>query len=79
MEQIATCAAYANGPVAPTGTVATVSGCEGDTAEPVFALAYVRHVDDKGKDLQLHYTSPSSRALINAGLDEATRAAIVEK
>lgn len=44
--------------VAPTGTIATVSGCEGYGCEPVFALAYIRHVNDKGRDLQLQYTSP---------------------
>lgn len=66
--------------VAPTGTIATVSGCEGYGCEPVFALAYVRHVDDKGRDLELHYTSPLfERALINAGLSEEKREAIVEE
>ena len=44
--------------VAPTGTIATVAGCEGYGCEPVFALAYTRHVNDKGQDLQLQYTSP---------------------
>ncbi len=44
--------------VAPTGTIATVAGCEGYGCEPVFALAYVRHVNDHGKDLQLTYASP---------------------
>ncbi len=39
-------------------TIATVSGCEGYGCEPVFALAYIRHVNDKGRDLQLQYTSP---------------------
>jgi ribonucleoside-diphosphate reductase alpha chain len=66
--------------VAPTGTIATVSGCEGYGCEPVFALAYIRHVDDKGKDLELNYTSPLfERALIEAGLDEQARAALVEE
>ncbi len=37
--------------VAPTGTIATVAGCEGYGCEPVFALAYFRHVNDNGKDL----------------------------
>src|SRR5687767_5811435 len=41
--------------VAPTGTIATVAGCEGYGCEPVFALAYIRHVNDNGKDLQLTY------------------------
>ena len=66
--------------VAPTGTIATVSGCEGYGCEPVFALAYTRHVDDKGKNLELHYTSPLfERALIEAGVDGPTRAEIVEE
>ena len=66
--------------VAPTGTIATVSGCEGYGCEPVFALAYIRHVDDKGKDLELYYTSPLfERALIEAGVDDETRQQIVEE
>ncbi len=66
--------------VAPTGTIATVSGCEGYGCEPVFALAYVRHVNDHGKDLQLTYTSPLfERALLEAGLDETTRQAIIDE
>jgi ribonucleoside-diphosphate reductase alpha chain len=44
--------------IAPTGTIATVAGCEGYGCEPVFALAYIRHVNDNGKDLQLTYASP---------------------
>ncbi len=66
--------------VAPTGTTATVSGCEGYGCEPVFALAYVRHVDDNGEDLKLTYTSPLfEQALIEAGLDEQTRKQAVEE
>jgi len=58
--------------VAPTGTIATVSGCEGYGCEPVFALAYIRHVNDKGRDLQLQYTSPLfEAALRDAGLDQS--------
>jgi ribonucleoside-diphosphate reductase alpha chain len=60
--------------VAPTGTIATVAGCEGYGCEPVFALAYIRHVNDNGKDLQLTYASPLfEKALVQAGLDEADR------
>ncbi|MBU0704931.1 MAG: adenosylcobalamin-dependent ribonucleoside-diphosphate reductase, partial [Chloroflexi bacterium] len=44
--------------VAPTGTVATVAGCEAYGCEPVFALAYTRHVNDNGNDLELRYVSP---------------------
>src|SRR5690606_36225399 len=66
--------------VAPTGTIATVAGCEGYGCEPVSALAYIRHVNDGGKDLQLNYTSPSfERALLEAGVDEGTQQAIVEE
>jgi ribonucleoside-diphosphate reductase alpha chain len=65
--------------VAPTGTIATVAGCEGYGCEPVFALAYIRHVNDNGKDLQLTYASPLfEKALIQAGLDQASRQAIVD-
>jgi ribonucleoside-diphosphate reductase alpha chain len=66
--------------IAPTGTIATVAGCEGYGCEPVFALAYVRHVNDNGRDLQLTYTSPQfNRALEQAGIDEPTRQALVEQ
>lgn len=52
--------------IAPTGTISTVAGCEGYGCEPVFALAYVRHVDDSGKDLELTYLSPT----LQTALDE---------
>jgi len=66
--------------VAPTGTIATVAGCEGYGCEPVFALAYVRHVNDNGKDLQLTYASPRfEKALTEAGIDVETRQAIIEE
>ena len=66
--------------VAPTGTIATVAGCEGYGCEPVFALAYFRHVNDNGKDLQLTYGSPAfEEALIKAGLNEKSRQAIFEE
>jgi ribonucleoside-diphosphate reductase alpha chain len=44
--------------VAPTGTIATISGCEGYGCEPVFALAYTRHVVEDDGELDLTYTSP---------------------
>lgn len=44
--------------VAPTGTISTVSGCEGYGCEPVFALGYIRHFKDGDKDVELAYTSP---------------------
>jgi len=66
--------------IAPTGTIATVAGCEGYGCEPVFALAYIRHVNDNGNDLQLTYTSPQfESALIDADIDEFTRTAIIEQ
>ena len=66
--------------IAPTGTIATVAGCEGYGCEPVFALAYIRHVNDNGHDLQLVYTSPQfESALIEAEVDEQTRGSIIEQ
>ena len=66
--------------VAPTGTIATVAGCEGYGCEPVFALAYIRHVNDNGKDLRLTYASPRfDEALKKLGLGEEKRQEIVEQ
>ena len=66
--------------VAPTGTIATVAGCEGYGCEPVFALAYIRHVNDHGKDLKLTYASPLfEEALLEAGLDESSRKLVIEQ
>jgi ribonucleoside-diphosphate reductase alpha chain len=66
--------------VAPTGTIATVAGCEGYGCEPVFALAYIRHVDDGGRDLRLTYTSPSfEQALMHEGMEDAERETIVQQ
>jgi ribonucleoside-diphosphate reductase alpha chain len=66
--------------VAPTGTIATVAGCEGYGCEPVFALAYIRHVNDKGKDLQLTYASPRfENALEKAGITGEALKEIVER
>lgn len=66
--------------IAPTGTIATVAGCEGYGCEPVFALAYIRHVNDKGKDLQLAYASPMfDQALIETGLDPEARQEVIEQ
>jgi ribonucleoside-diphosphate reductase alpha chain len=63
--------------IAPTGTIATVAGCEGYGCEPVFALAYIRHVNDNGKDLQLTYGSPLfEKALVEAGIPPEERDAI---
>ena len=66
--------------VAPTGTIATVAGCEGYGCEPVFALAYIRHVNDNGTDLQLTYASPAfEEALVEMGIDDLTRQSIFEQ
>ncbi|HEY9077999.1 MAG TPA: adenosylcobalamin-dependent ribonucleoside-diphosphate reductase [Anaerolineaceae bacterium] len=66
--------------IAPTGTIATVAGCEGYGCEPVFALAYIRHVNDNGKDLQLTYASPLfDKALIESGLEPEARQEIINQ
>ena len=66
--------------IAPTGTIATVAGCEGYGCEPVFALAYIRHVNDNGRDLQLTYASPLfEQALIEAGVNEQERHIIFDR
>ncbi|MBN1954632.1 MAG: ribonucleoside reductase class II [Anaerolineae bacterium] len=66
--------------VAPTGTIATIAGCEAYGCEPVFALVYVRRVKEAGGDVDLEYTSPLFlRALERAGLDPTTRKRIVEQ
>ena len=65
--------------IAPTGTIATVAGCEGYGCEPVFALAYTRHVNDNGNDLQLNYISPLfEKALIDVGIGEKAREEIID-
>lgn len=66
--------------VAPTGTIATVAGCEGYGCEPVFALAYIRHVNDNGKDLQLTYASPLfMKALEKAGMMPEVREQVIAR
>lgn len=66
--------------IAPTGTISTVAGVEGYGCEPVFALAYVRYFDDNGTRRELQYTSPLfEKALIEAGLDQASRERIVKQ
>lgn len=44
--------------IAPTGTIGTVTGCEGYGCEPVFALAYTRYVKEAAGDVALTYVSP---------------------
>jgi ribonucleoside-diphosphate reductase alpha chain len=66
--------------IAPTGTIATVAGCEGYGCEPVFALAYIRHVNDNGNDLQLNYVSPQfQKALEKANIEPEIRQEIIEQ
>ena len=66
--------------IAPTGTTGTVAGCEGYGCEPVFALAYTRHVNDNGQDLELTYASPLfEEALINTNISETERQSIIER
>ncbi|MCC6167735.1 MAG: hypothetical protein IT329_10950 [Caldilineaceae bacterium] len=63
--------------VAPTGTIATVCGCEGYGCEPVFALGYIRHFKDGDKNVELVYTSPLFEQALNAtALSGARKAAI---
>lgn len=66
--------------VAPTGTRSTVASCEAYGCEPVFALAYVRNMNDKGQNVELKYTSPLFRqALERASVDEEMRERIIEQ
>lgn len=66
--------------IAPTGTIGTVAGIEGYGCEPVFALAYMRHVDDRGKKMTLTYVSPHfQNALDNTELSDETKKQIIEK
>jgi ribonucleoside-diphosphate reductase alpha chain len=64
--------------VAPTGTIATVSGCEGYGCEPVFALAYTRHVVEDDGEIDLIYTSPLfQKKLEESGITDAGRQDII--
>ena len=66
--------------IAPTGTIGTVAGCEGYGCEPVFALAYIRHVNDNGKDLPLTYASPLfEQKLMECGLDAGARDNVIKR
>jgi ribonucleoside-diphosphate reductase alpha chain len=66
--------------IAPTGTTATIAGVEAYGCEPVFALAYTRHMDDNGSDVELTVTSPLFlEALEQVGLDEETRESVVQE
>ncbi len=66
--------------VAPTGTIGTVSGCEGYGCEPVFALGYIRHFKDGDQDVELLYTSPLFQAALDTtDLSEARKQQIKEE
>lgn len=66
--------------IAPTGTLSTVAGCEGYGCEPVFALYHTRHVVEKEGLVDLKMASPLfEEALLKAGIDEATRQAIINE
>ncbi len=66
--------------IAPTGTIGTVTGCEGYGCEPVFALAYSRYVKEAGGDVTLTYVSPLFlEALDKAGISGERRERIVEQ
>ena len=66
--------------IAPTGTIGTVAGVEGYGCEPVFALAYVRHVNDKGNDLVLNYVSPYFQLALDAvDLSDLEKEEIISK
>ncbi len=66
--------------IAPTGTIATVAGCEGYGCEPVFALAYIRHVNDNGNDLVLEYVSPKfQKTLEESDLDPEVQQDVIDQ
>ena len=66
--------------IAPTGTIATVAGCEAYGCEPAFALAYTRYVNDGDQRLELAYVSPLfTQALENCDLDVAERHDIIQQ
>ncbi len=66
--------------VAPTGTIGTVTGCEGYGCEPVFALAYTRYVKERDGDVPLTYVSPLFlQTLEQAHIDGARRDEIIQQ
>ena len=66
--------------IAPTGTIGTVTGCEGYGCEPVFALAYTRYVKEADGDVSLTYTSPLFLdALDDAGIVGEKRERIIDE
>lgn len=71
--------------VAPTGSIATISGLEGYGCEPVFALSYTRHTregaEKEGKEWrEMYYTSDLfEKVLKNNGIGAPLRKKIFEK
>jgi ribonucleoside-diphosphate reductase alpha chain len=66
--------------VAPTGTIATVTGIEGYGCEPAFALAYTRYVQDADEQIELRYVSPKFlNALQAADIDAEQRESILQR
>lgn len=70
--------------VAPTGSIATISGLEGYGCEPVFALSYIRHTregaEKTGKEWREMYYESSlfEKALKSAGMGKTERRKIYE-
>lgn len=71
--------------VAPTGSIATISGLEGYGCEPVFALSYVRHTregaEKEGKEWRemFYESSMFETALKKAGILKKERNKLFEK
>ena len=71
--------------VAPTGSIATISGLEGYGCEPVFALSYVRHTregaEKEGKEWrEMYYESALfESAMKRAGMSKAQRNKLFEQ
>lgn len=71
--------------VAPTGSIATISGLEGYGCEPVFALSYTRHTregaEKEGKEWrEMYYESALfEMAMKKAGMSKSERNKLFEK
>ncbi|MCE7897664.1 MAG: hypothetical protein DPW11_03525 [bacterium] len=71
--------------VAPTGSIATISGLEGYGCEPVFALSYVRHTregaEKEGKEWrEMYYESALfESAMKSVGMSKAQRNKLFEQ
>lgn len=71
--------------VAPTGSIATISGLEGYGCEPVFALSYVRHTregaEKEGKEWREMYYESSlfESAMKSVGMSKAQRNSLFEQ